>query len=108
MVRYPHYSVSECWEGDEWVMDFRRALTVQEHKCWLELTDSLQGCSPDSQTSDVVSWALEPKGHFSTKSLYRFQTDCGMPSRVAGLIWKAKIPLILKFSFGKCSVINSR
>jgi len=97
MVRNPHCSVSECWEEDEWVMDFRRSLTVQEYNSWIDLTNSLQGCNPESDAADIVSWALEPKGHFSTKSLYRFLTDWGMPSRVAGLIWKCKIPLKIKF-----------
>ena len=78
-------------------MDFRRSLTVQEYNSWIDLTNSLQGCNPESDAADIVSWALEPKGHFSTISLYRFLTDWGMPSRVAGLIWKFKIPLKIKF-----------
>ena len=97
MVRNPHCSVSECWEEDEWVMDFRRSLTVQEYNSWIDLTNSLQACNSESDAADIVSCALESKGHFSTKSLYRFLTDWGMPSRVAGLIWKFKIPLKIKF-----------
>lgn len=95
MVRNPHCSVSECWEDGEWYMDFRRALNSQEYDSWLNLTESLP--SPDGQAADTVSWALDPKGLFSTKSLYRFLTDWGMPSRVAGLIWKCRIPLKIKF-----------
>jgi len=45
----------------------------------------------------VVIWALESKGHYSIKSLYRFQTDRGMSTRVVGVIWKCKIPLKVKF-----------
>jgi hypothetical protein len=97
MVRNPHCLVSECWEEDEWVMDFRRSLTVQEYNSWIDLTNSLQRCIPESDAADIVSWALEPKGLFSTKSLYRFLTDWGMPSRVVGLIWKCKMPLKIKF-----------
>lgn len=78
-------------------MDFRRSLTAPEYNNWIELTNSLQGCTLESQVADAISWALEPKGQYSTKSLYRFQTDWGMPSRVAGVIWKCKIPLKIKF-----------
>jgi hypothetical protein len=97
MVRYPHCSVSECWDEEDWDMEFRRSLSVQEYNSWLDLTISLQGCKPEGEANDIVSWALEPRNHFSTKSLYRFLTDRGMPSRVAGLIWKCKIPLKIKF-----------
>jgi len=34
---------------------------------------------------------------FSTKSLYRFISDRGVASRVAGYVWKGKIPLKIKF-----------
>ena len=78
-------------------MDFKRSLSPQEYNSWIDLTYSLQGCNPESDAADIVFWALEPKGHFSTISLYRFLTDWGMPSRVAGLIWKCKIPLKIKF-----------
>jgi hypothetical protein len=97
MVRYPHCSAFECWDEEDWDMEFRRSLSVQEYNSWLDLTISLQGCKPEGEANDIVSWALEPRNHFSTKSLYRFLTDRGMPSRVAGLIWKCKIPLKIKF-----------
>jgi hypothetical protein len=30
-VRYPHCSVSKCWDEEDWYMEFRRALSVQEY-----------------------------------------------------------------------------
>jgi hypothetical protein len=92
-VRHPHCSVSECWDEEDWDIEFRRTLSIHEYNSWLDLIISLQGYKPEGEANDVVSWALEPKKLFSTKSLYRFLTDRGMPSRVAGLIWKCKIPL---------------
>lgn len=56
MVRDPHCSVSECWEEDGWVMDFRRSLSIQEYNSWIDLTNSLQGCSPESDAADIVTW----------------------------------------------------
>jgi hypothetical protein len=66
----------------------------------------LQGYKPEGEANDIVPWALEPKKLFSTKSLYRFLTDRGMPSRVAGLIWKCKIPLKIKFFL--CQVFHNK
>lgn len=68
----------------------------------------MQGCSPESDAADIVTWALEPKGNFTTKSLYRFLTDWGMPSSVAGVIWKCKIPLKIKVFFGNCFTTSFR
>jgi hypothetical protein len=45
----------------------------------------------------MVSWGLEKKGHFSTKSLYRFISNGGVTSRIAGHLWKCRIPLKIKF-----------
>lgn len=80
MVRDPGCSVSECWEEGKWVMDFRRALSVQEFESWKDLTNSLQDHCPVRDIHDSVCWALESKGNYTTKSLYRFMTDWGMPT----------------------------
>jgi hypothetical protein len=47
--------------------------------------------------ADKVVWALEKKGLFTTKSMYRFLTDRGVTGRVAGFIWRSKVPLKIKF-----------
>lgn len=61
MARYPHGSVADCWEDEEWDMDFRRALSVQEYNEWLELLKSLNVFKPVEQRADTVLWALEQK-----------------------------------------------
>jgi len=78
-------------------MDFKRSLSVQEHNRWTELKTILQGVNLVPDCSDSVKWALESKGYFTTKSLYRFLTNRGVISRVAGFIWKCKFPLKIKF-----------
>jgi hypothetical protein len=47
--------------------------------------------------ADKVVWALEKKGPFTTKSMYRFLTDRGVTGRIAGFIWRSKVPLKIKF-----------
>jgi hypothetical protein len=64
---------------------------------WTELKTILQGVNLVPDCSDSVKWALESKGYFTTKSLYRFLTNRGVISRVAGFIWKCKFPLKIKF-----------
>ena len=50
----------------------------------------------NTDSIDSVKWALEKKGLFSTKSLYRFLTN-RVSSKVAGAIWKSKLPLKINF-----------
>jgi hypothetical protein len=97
LVKDPKATVSDCWVDDEWWVVFRRALSVTEFERWSELKGELEKITVDSDNRDVVSWGLENKGIFTTKSLYRFLTDGGVPGRVAGYIWKCRIPLKIKF-----------
>lgn len=97
MVRYLECSVSDCWVEQDWFVDFRRALSGEEFQRWTLLYDELQHISLVDTSVDVVIWALEKSKTFTTKSLYRFLSSRGMPSKVAGFIWKCKIPLKIKF-----------
>jgi hypothetical protein len=97
LVSEPNCCVSDCWVDGEWTMDFKRSLTVQEFNRWLNLKYKLQAVTLSHESNDSVSWALEKKGYFSTRSLYRFLTDRGVTSKVAGYIWRCKIPQKIKF-----------
>jgi hypothetical protein len=81
----------------EWSANFRRPLSVREYERWSELKGEPAGLVLDEEGSDMVKWGLEKNGLFSTKSLYRFITDGGAASRLAGYLWKCKIPLKIKF-----------
>ena len=91
MVRVPDCTISDCSEEGGWFVDFRRTLSVQELNSWHKLLEELMGVSLQEETSDSVFWAFEKNKQFSTRSLYRFLTNRGMTSRVAGIIWKCKL-----------------
>jgi len=97
LAREPYCTVADCWIDDEWYVDFKRALSLGEYDLWQNLLEKLEGISLEQENIDVFTWGLEKKGHFTTKSLYQFLTDGGMASRVAGFIWKCRIPLKIKF-----------
>jgi hypothetical protein len=97
MVRHPVCSVFDCWVEHDWFVDFCRALSSEEFQRWTLLYDELQHISLDEFVNDKVIWALEKSKTFTTKSLYRFLTNRGMPSKVAGFIWKCKIQLKINF-----------
>jgi hypothetical protein len=78
-------------------MDFRRCLSSQEYNSWLGLLDSIQDITLTDNKADSVIWGLNKNNQFSTKSLYRFLTDRGVSSKIAGHIWKSKIPLKINF-----------
>lgn len=96
LVRDQDCTVADCWEDEEWSVDFKRALSIHDYDRWLELSHELSGVILNSNPDKVI-WALDSSKNFSTKSLYRFITDRGMAGRVAGHIWKSKLPLKIKF-----------
>lgn len=97
LARDPLCFVSDCHEEEGWYVDFKRCLSPQDYDRWLGLLNLLGDCSLTDNRADRVRWALEAKRNFTTKSLYRFLTDGGVSSRVAGIIWKSKLPLKIKF-----------
>lgn len=96
MVRNSNCVVADCWVDQDWFVDFRRSLTNEEFARWTLLYDELQRIALDPESKDTVLWVLDKPRCFTIKSLYRFLTNRGMPSRVAGIIWKCKIPLKIK------------
>lgn len=96
VTRDPFCFVADCNEGGEWFVEFKRSLSTQEYANWEQLLGLLDQIVLNNST-DSVEWALNPKKFFTTKSLYRFLSNRGFPSRMAGIIWKCKIPLKIKF-----------
>lgn len=86
LVRNPDSVVADCWEEGECYVDFKRALSIQEYERWTQLKRELHNISLSVEDHDVVSWGLEKKGMFTTKSLYRFILDGGGANRMAGYI----------------------
>jgi hypothetical protein len=95
-ARDPDCVVTDCWDGDDWFIEFRRSLSAWEYDRWLELKLQLSDVTLSSNRDNVV-WALDKTKMFTTKSLYCFLTDRGTASRVAGHIWKCKLPLKIMF-----------
>jgi hypothetical protein len=52
-----------------------------------------------SNGTDVVRWALEKSGKYTTSSLYKAMTFGGVTDTGAMLIWKSPIPLKVKIFF---------
>jgi hypothetical protein len=111
MVRDPDSVVADHWVEDEWTVDFMRSLSVKDFDRWIELKGELDTVVLEEENTDLVIWGLEKKGFFSTKSLYRFITDGGAVSRIAGFLGKCRIPLKINFFFGKfltsCNVLKA-
>lgn len=77
-------------------MDFKRSLSSQEYNSWLGLLDSLRDIKLTDNKADTVMLMLERKKIFTSKSLYRFLTNGGVTSRIAGHVWRSKLPLKIK------------
>lgn len=84
LVRDPDIVVADCWMEYDWCVEFKRALSLRDFDRWTELKGELSSIVLEERSCDMVRWGLEKKGHFSTKSLYRFLSDGGVSSRVHG------------------------
>jgi hypothetical protein len=87
----PNASVSQLWRNGAWNIHFRRSFGPSERENWVTLLGELSAFLP-SAGQDSVSWALEPSGRFSTKSLYQKLIQ-GATVAHAKDIWKIACPL---------------
>ena len=72
------------------------------------MKDMLQGVSLVPEHNDSVKWALESKGHFTTKSYIVFLLIGELLARLLVTSGNAKFLSKTIFFFGKCSAINFR
>lgn len=88
-------TVAECWDNGCWGFDFHRTFREHERERWDDLLTALQGVALNDR-QDSISWALEKKGVYTTKSMYRMLAFRGVSSKRATKLWKCKIPLKIK------------
>jgi len=93
--RYTDITVSECWIGGEWVIDFRRTFGPAEVEEWDQLLSQLEGVHL-SESPDKAIWRLEAKGVYSSRSMYRFISFGGVLDKRVGKLWRSKLPMKLK------------
>jgi hypothetical protein len=87
----PDASVNQLWRNGSWNIHFRRSFGQAERENWAALLVELAASQP-SEVPDSVSWALEPSGRFSTKSLY-LKLVQGAAVAHAKDVWKIACPL---------------
>jgi hypothetical protein len=87
--------VADLTVDGEWRIQFRRELDGNQVAKLGELVEKLQRVSL-SDDEDMVRWALEKSGCFSTSSLYRFLSSGGVHSRRMEEIWGTKLPLKIR------------
>ena len=87
--------VSECWVAGEWKIQFHRSFGHAEIIQWEHLLQSLSQLSI-LESRDQARWALESKGMYSTRSMYRMLSNRGVENRRMKLLWESKLPLKIK------------
>ena len=73
-------------------VEFCRSLNQQEFREWELLVELLTFVSL-GEGRDIMCWALEKSGKYSTRSLYKALTFGGVKNKFLMGIWKTKIPL---------------
>jgi hypothetical protein len=93
--RQQEWSVHD-FRGVDWNIDSRRRrLDNDEVAEWNELQEALD-LVVFSEEDDVVTWALESSGKFSTRSLYRLMKDGGSVDMRMLEVWNVKLPLKIR------------
>jgi hypothetical protein len=87
-------SVAKCARAG-WDLHFRRMLGEAEAIEWAEMQGMLRGVTLTDR-DDEISWSLTANNFFSTRSLYRFLTNGGIPNILAKKIWKCNVPLKIR------------
>ena len=87
--------VSDCWDGEEWSINFRRSFGEEEVKEWEALLQELYRYQLWEE-GDQVHWKFEKSGLYTTKSMYRLLPFEGVVSKRLQKLWKNKMPMKLK------------
>jgi hypothetical protein len=88
----PDIEVAKVFVDGQWQLSFRRLLNEDLREDWVQLHEMLNEVSLTEGT-DVVLWALEKSGKYSTSSLYKLMTDGGVIDTQIMVIRKCNIPL---------------
>jgi hypothetical protein len=70
------------WADASWDVHFRRRPGEVEIREWSKMQGLLKGVTLTDR-DDEISWALNANKKFSTKSLYRFLNNGGIPNNPA-------------------------
>jgi len=73
-------------------VEFHRSLNQQEFREWERLVELLTSVSL-GEGRDIMCWALEKSGKYSTRSFYKAITFGGVENKFLMGIWKTRIPL---------------
>ena len=90
----PAISLGEAYNGHAWGLELRRNLDPHDAIDLTNLTREVESIRRDHH-QDVVKWALEASGSFSTNSLY-LKLCSGNSLLHFRDVWKTKIPNKIK------------
>jgi hypothetical protein len=86
--------VAEALEAGELLITFRRSLSPEGRRQWIDLGTLVEPFTLSS-AKDKVVWHLEPSGIFSVQSLYA-KLSQGATVAHHKDVWSAKVPLKIK------------
>jgi hypothetical protein len=87
-------SIAQAYTDDGWRIPFHRNLDQNDVQAWRELCSVVEELDLED-TSDRISWSLEPSGSFSSRSLYL--AICKRPEvHLIKYLWSYALPLQIK------------
>ena len=95
----PDVTVAEVLRNDGIHLTFRRSFGRIELEEWNEVRDRLSEVII-SERPDVGFWPITKNDEYTAKSMYNMILDPGVVDTQIMELWKASIPLKIKFLFG--------
>ncbi|KAG0529542.1 hypothetical protein BDA96_05G107500, partial [Sorghum bicolor] len=89
-------TVHDVLQNNEVNLTFRRSFGIAEIEEWENMLSQVNEIKLQDEP-DTVTWALEKNGKFTTASLYKALIFPGEENREVMSIWRAKIPMKIKF-----------
>ncbi|XP_073358080.1 uncharacterized protein [Aegilops tauschii subsp. strangulata] len=89
--------VKDALANDSWAMDIGPNLTMEELQEFLNLWMQLERVELADEVEDMVKWAWESKGIYSSKSAYEARFMGREVSSTAAFTWKSKAPFRCRF-----------
>ena len=82
--------VCECFIEGEWKIPFRISFGVTEISQWEELLSLLEGIHLNND-SDLIHWAHEKAGQYTTRSMYRLKLHRGVVNIRMKKVWGSNL-----------------
>ena len=91
-------TVAQALNNGTWIEDIKKLITIDVFMQVISIWEECQDVHLSPPVEDKWEWSWEPKGHFSTRSVYQAHFKTKITCEVAEAIWKSWAPTKCKLA----------